>query len=82
MSKKNILKFVLALFVVVSLGMGLSACIESKAQNGSNTNTTGQGNYKVISSSSAGEEVLNQLYKEGWEYVGSYQSSPSSSHWF
>ena len=65
--------------IVVTLGMGLSACGENKAQGGSSTNTTGQNNYKTISSSSASEEVLNQLYKEGWEFVGSYQTGPASS---
>jgi len=83
MSRVNIFKFVLAFFVAVSLGMGLSACDNANAQ-GSNSNALVRWEYKITdigvssqydaslgrSTYSASESHFNELGKDGWEFVG------------
>ena len=72
MSKVNILKFVLALFVVVSLGVGLSACDNATSQS-SNSNASVRWEYKVVDIGGLYEQreaAFNELGKDGWEYIG------------
>ena len=81
MSKVNIFKFVLALFVVVSLGAGLSACDNANAQ-GNNSNASVRWEYKVVridmGSQSTAEQDLNELGKNGWEFAGAHNYNSSS----
>ena len=77
---KNSINFALALFVVVSITIGLSSCDNANAQGGiSNNNATVRWEYKLVNIStgtdfdgtfSTATAAFNELGKEGWEYVG------------
>ena len=69
MSKVNILKLALALFVVTFFCVGFSSCSESEAQNSNNSSASTRWEYKVINHDKNAENVLNDLGKEGWELV-------------
>ena len=83
MSNINTFKLVLVLFVVVFLGMGLSACDNANTQ-GSNRSALVRWEYKITNISvysqyddtlkkstfSATESQFNELGKDGWEFVG------------
>ena len=84
MSKRNILKFVFALFVVATLGMGLSACGNANAQGG-NSNASARWEYKIVSiryEEDASQNGLNDLGKEGWELVTTFQDAHCCSAMF
>ena len=92
MSKIIIFKFVLLFSVVLSFGVGFSACGNANAQ-GSNSNALVRWEYKITyiivssqydatlerSTYSATESQFNELGKDGWEFVGFASMSQGSA---
>jgi hypothetical protein len=89
-SRGNISICMLVLLFVISFGVGLSACTESRAQSGSNTKVSVRWEYKILQegyytndkNGNELEPLFNELGQDGWEYTGSIGSpnGPRAHH--
>jgi len=88
------LNYLVIVAIVVSLGMGISACSNTNAQS-RNANAPERWEYKIVGISfdqdsrtsyddpvtySKTEAKFNELGRDGWEYVGNSEHSTNSSH--
>ena len=77
-NRQGLAVFILVLFVVVSLGLGLASCGQSATAQPGGSSSNVRWEYKVISGQSIRalstghdlEQGLNSLGNDGWEFIG------------